>query len=189
MHWLIRRSVESFLRDIYGDVVWQSLRRASDDAMMYLSNDWHGRDLISDAARHLDKPTDDMLDDLGAWIARQERMRRLFRFSGGSFREFLENLEMLPDRVSTVLPDFDIPPMQIFSADRDFVQISLSEGYERWAHVLAGVVRVMADDYGVLGLVYVEAEKVCVQICDGDFGEKRSLKLNCKDYAYGGRQI
>lgn len=185
MHWLIRRSVETFLRDIYGDVIWQSLWRSSDSVADFWSNEWHGRNMIADAARHLHKPMEDLLDDLGAWIARQEHTRRLLRFSGRSFGEFLENLELLPDRVHMVVPDLDIPPMQIISTGDDFLQIALDEGHEEWVFVVAGLIRVMADDYGVLGLFYVQDGMVCVRVCDGSFGVKRSFKLIWDDNRYG----
>lgn len=188
MHWLIRRSVESFLRDTYGDAVWQSLWRSSDGAAAFLSNDWHGRNMITDAARHLNKTVEDLLDDLGAWIARQEHTRRLLRFSGRNFGEFLENLELLPDRVRMVVPDLAVPRMIITGSGPDFLQLSLDEEYPEWTFAIAGLIRTMADDYGVLGLIYVKDGMVCVRVCDGSFREKRGFKLIWDDAGYGARR-
>lgn len=186
MHWLIRRSVESFLRDTYGDATWQALWRVSDGGKDGSpQNDPQGLIMLTDAARHLEKLIEDLLEDLGAWIARQERIRRLLRFSGRSFGEFLENLEQLPDRVNLVVPDLAIPPIKIVLAKNDFLQISLDEKHSEWSYVLAGLIRVMADDYGVLGLISVDATKVNVQVCDGSFSEKRSFQLVWDDRACG----
>ncbi|RNF33383.1 heme NO-binding domain-containing protein [Paracoccus methylarcula] len=178
MHWLVRRSIESFLRETYSDQFWLRVcQRSGDDALQRYVYDRHSIDLISDAARFLDKPEDDLLEDLGAWIARRRRVRRLLRFSGRNFPDFLLNLEMLADRVRMVMPDFFMPRVQVFEDGADCLRIDFPPDGHDWACCMAGLIRCMADDYGALGLIWIGENSVTVQISDGSFAPGRRFLL------------
>lgn len=178
MHWLVRKFIESFLRETYGDALWQSVCRSS-GVVSYRSFmvDRNSQDLLATAARILGKPKDDLLEDLGAWSARQERIRRLLRFSGRNFHDFLLNLEMLGDRVRMVAPDFLMPRMQVTEDGADCLRVGFPPAGHEWACVMAGLIRCMADDYGALGVIWTEENNVMVQISDGFFTSGRSFLL------------
>ena len=59
-------------------------------------------DVIDALCVELDRPRLDLLEDLGTFLVshpRMERLRRLMRFSGETYLEFLLSLDDLPDRV------------------------------------------------------------------------------------------
>ncbi|SIS72700.1 heme NO-binding domain-containing protein [Paracoccus saliphilus] len=178
MHWLVRKFIESFLRETYSDALWHRVCRSSGVASYRSSiDDLNSQDLIAMAAQMLGKPKDDLLEDLGAWSARQERIRRLLRFSGRNFHDFLLNLEMLGDRVRMIAPDFLMPRIRVTEDGIDCLRVDFpSDGHE-WACAMAGLIRCMADDYGALGVIGIEENSVTVQISDGFFTSGRSFLL------------
>lgn len=176
MHWLVRKSIESFLRDTYNERLCRTACHVPGaGSQQDFILDRHSRDLIDDAARFLDKTESDLLEDLGAWIARQERTRRLLRFSGRNFREFLLNLELLPDRMRMIVPDLPMPQMRVVEDGGDCLRVEIPSDRSEWLHAIAGLIRCMADDYGVLGLIWTDDDRVIVQISDGAFTSGRSF--------------
>lgn len=178
MHWLVRKSIESFLRETYSDDFWLTVCRSSgmSSRSSYII-DRHSQELITTASDRLEKPECELLEDLGAWIARQERIRRLLRFSGRDFNDFLLNLEMLADRVSMVAPDLSVPRMQVTEEGADVVRVDFPPDESGWVSMMAGLVRCMADDYGALCLIWADENSLTVQISDGSFTPGRHFLL------------
>lgn len=182
MHRLVNRSIEVFLRDTYGDSLWNQV---ADVSGMDKGETPAGRPytetrtcaLVRAGASVLDKPAAELLEDLGAWLARVEPIRRLLRFSGRDFREFLLNLGELPDHAHMVIPDLYMPQIEVASQGADGVLLHLPGDAEQWTSTFAGVIRAMADDYGALGLIEVEGCAVRVRILDGSFTEGRDFHL------------
>ncbi|SRR6056297_95912 len=158
MHGLVNRSIECFLRDTYGASAWSEisdvagLEVESFEAMLGYEDDL--TDSVVDAASdRLGKPRDELLEDLGTYLIanrRYERLRRLMRFSGETFEEFLLSVDELPDRARLALPDLRLPPVSIASDGADRFEICCGPGLPGFSQVLAGVLRAMADDYGAL---------------------------------------
>lgn len=182
MHRLIRRSIEAFLRDTYGDAFWKNVNESAGFDSHRLGvgqpyTDTRSHALLNGAARRLGKPEPELLEDLGAWLARVEPIRRLLRFSGRDFREFLYNLVELPDHAHMVIPELNVPVMEVATDEADGLRVVLPPGRAEWVSAMAGVIRAMADDYGALGLIWVEDNAVRVQIMDGSFTEARDFRL------------
>lgn len=182
MHRLVNRSIEVFLRDTYGERLWEQVADASGvDARGFLPNrpypETRTHALIRAATAKLDKPEAELLEDLGAWLARLESIRRLLRFSGRDFREFLLNLFELPDHVLMVIPDLGMPRITVTQEGDDGVRLRLPGDAIEWTSAIAGIVRAMADDYGALGLIEVEGTEVRVRVLDGAFSEGRDFQL------------
>ena len=65
-------------------------------------------------ARHLDKPQAVLLEDIGTYFAfhpNVEALRRLLRFGGADFIEFLNLLDDLPDRARLAADDLELPEL------------------------------------------------------------------------------
>ena len=75
-------------------------------------------DLIRAAMAALDKPRAVVLEDIGAYLATVEPVRRLLRFSGTDYWEFLFSLEELQGRGRMALPDLEFPELR-FNAERN----------------------------------------------------------------------
>lgn len=90
MHGLIHRSIEAFLREVCATPLWS--RVAEDvgvDPRGFQTGRRHSdqvsRDLIATAARRLGKPESELLEDLGAWLAGLQALRRLYAVLGTRF--------------------------------------------------------------------------------------------------------
>jgi len=97
MHGLVNRCIELFMRGTYGPGLWEKVtREVGVDPEGFLT--WNaGPDkvtysIVIASARLLDKSVGEYLEDIGAWLTRQEDIRRLLRFSGSTFEEFVESL-------------------------------------------------------------------------------------------------
>ena len=192
MHGLINRSIEGFLRHTYGDAFWRGVAEASGiDPRGFQTireyPDALSHALINNAALQLDKPETELLEDLGAWLARLESVRRLLRFSGRDFGEFLMTLDELPGRAHMVIPDLGMPRMQVTAAPGGAmgasIRVVMPDCFQEWRSVMAGLIRAMDDDYGALGLIGVEGTAVTVQVSDNSFCEGRSFSLGAQPMA------
>ncbi|MFI0397005.1 heme NO-binding protein [Paracoccus jiaweipingae] len=172
----LSRSVEAFLRHTYGRTFAEGTGAAPDrqaidgDAMGFVLP------LLQAAGAQLHKPVEELTEDWAAWLARHEAVRRLLRFSGAEFRDFIAALGELPGRVRMVLPA-NAPPRVRVVPQGEGPQQLVVEGADIWAHFLAGMVRAMADDYGSLALVSVEGSTVMVDVSLDRFVSGRGFDL------------
>lgn len=188
MHRLVIRAVQEFLRDTYGEALLREVAACERTAAG--SGEWgraddanatkrrlRGESVISAAADILDKPAIELFEDLGAWLAQREPIRRLLRFSGRDFKDFVLSLEELPGRVHYVIPDMEIPAIQVLREDDGTIVLTLPDSSPAWTAILGGLLRAMADDYGALGLIVVEGCGIEVHISDHSFTEGRDFHL------------
>ncbi|MDB6176956.1 heme NO-binding domain-containing protein [Paracoccus sp. Z330] len=184
MQQLIIRAIEEFLRQTYGEKLWlravdrgMEHDRRSIDLASAAPKGLSVERLVTCAAIELDKSPQELMEDGGAWLARREAFRRLLRFSGRDFKDFLLSLEELPGRAHFVAPDLAMPDISVsLCADGEFT-LRLPEGTWGWAPLLGGVVRAMADDYGALGLIAVEGNVITVKIPEAEFSPGRDFNL------------
>ncbi|MBM3606601.1 MAG: heme NO-binding protein [Alphaproteobacteria bacterium] len=178
MNSLINRAVEEFLRAIYGEGLVQAVADEAAvaggvDALPAMDT---GAAAMGRAAFRLSKPRSEMFEDLGAWLTQIEPIRRLLRFSGRDFRDFLLRLEELPGRAHLVLPSLQIPRLQVDAAGQS-IWVVLLDPNDSWQFVLAGLIRGMADDYGALCLISAESSTIRVDIWDEQFAKGRNFCL------------
>ena len=97
--------------------------------------------------------------------------RRLLRFGGVTFADFLHSLEDLPERGRLALPDLELPLLEVSDLENGDYLLRCAPMVQGVGHVMVGLLRAMADDYGALVLLehgggMAGDEVVRVQILD-----------------------
>lgn len=187
---LINRSFQSFLRDTYGTALWEAVARDIGMTPMgfeaMLSYDDALTDQVIDAASALlHRPRETLMEDMGTYLVSHESLfivRRLLRFSGGNFTEFLNSIEELPERGRLVLPDLDLPCLDLHDLGAGHFRLYCMARLTGTGHMIMGLMRAMADDYGALVLLeHLGTEEGCevisVQIADHALYEARPFRL------------
>ncbi len=181
MHGLVNRSLQAFLIGTYGTALWEAVAQdidmdASGVEAMLQYDDGVTDLLVSAASRRLDKPRDSLLEDVGAYLASREALRRLLRFGGRDYPDFLLTLDELPDRIRLAIPDIDLPVITVSEPGPSRFLVSCAMPFYR--HVLAGLLRAMADDYGALAVIDTcEDGGLCVDLMDTQFAAGRRFDL------------
>jgi len=194
MHGLINRSIQCFLRDTYGPDIWALVateaRLGFDSFEAMLSYDTALTEAVIVAAtRVLDRPRDTVLEDFGTYLVSHpnlEPLRRLLRFGGMTFEEFLHSLEDLPERGRLAVPDLDLPMLVLAERGGEEFTLTCSFPLAGVGHVMTGLLRAMADDYGALVLIDTcgpeggpqdAAEVVSVHLLERGFAKGRRFDL------------
>ncbi len=187
---LINRSFQFFLIDTWGVEAWETVASATGlpfagfEAM--LSYDDGALDRVIEASSsHLHRSRFSLMEDLGTYLVahpRQSTVRRLLRFSGANFTDFLASIEELPDRGRLVLPDLDLPGLTLADLGGGAFRLRCLSPITGAGHVIMGLLRAMADDYGALVLLEhlgVEGgeEVIGIQIADLELYEARPFSL------------
>jgi len=193
MHGLVNRSIELFLADTYGQSAWKEiLRRADQDGEGFepmLSYDDEVTYAVLEAAvATLEKDMASLLEDLGTFLisnSKVQALRRLLRFGGVNFSEFLLSLDELPGRTRLAVSDLDLPDLEIIEDGSDRFVLKADQKWLGIGHVLVGVLRAMADDYGALVFLEFEGaengvETVSIQLLETAFSEGREFQLSQK---------
>ena len=190
MHGLINRSIQSFLRDTYGDRLWLGVAEdaglgAEGFEAMLCYDDALTVAMVDCAARRLDRPRDAVLEDLGTYLVSHpnlERLRRLLRFGGVSFVDFLHSLDDLPGRARLALPEFDPPVLELLDDAPGRFTLHCRAPLPGIGHVVVGLLRAMADDYGALVLLeHLGAKRggelVSIHLLETQFAAGRRFEL------------
>lgn len=193
MHGLINRSIQCFVGDTYGSGVWGRVTQAAElddtqfEAMLSYEDAITFR-ILDETARCLQKPVDAVLEDLGTYLVSHpnvEALRRLLRFGGESFIDFVYSLDDLRGRARLAVPDLELPQIEVVEVEQTVFRVNCIWTHPGFAHVLVGVLRAMADDYGAL--VYLEhrgtgqdGELVEINLLDMDFATGRPFHLTAR---------
>ncbi|PPB80220.1 heme-NO-binding protein [Albidovulum inexpectatum] len=183
MHGLVNRSIESFLRHTYGNETWGEIAdqagidRAGFEAMM-VYDDAVTNDLLRAAAIRLDRPVEAIAEDVGAYLVGYEPLRRLLRFGGVEYIDFLLSLDELPDRAHLAVPDLDMPDLEISGGENGHFELCCKPDRFGFSSMLAGLVRAMADDYGALALIECAGGgRVTIDLLDERHARGRAFDL------------
>ena len=191
MHGLVNRAIQCFLRDTFGADAWRDISAtagAPPDGFesMLLYDDALTMRMIDAATARLDRPRESLLEDLGTYLVshpNREGLRRLLRFGGVSFVDFLHSLDDLPGRSRLAVPDLDIPPLELEETGEGSFTLTLHTPRAEFATVMIGVLRAMADDYGALALsdhampAPDGAPRLSIDVFDARFSSGRSFEL------------
>lgn len=190
---LIPRSFQFFLRDTFGVAQWEAVAKRAESSSIgfeaMVSYPAALVELMIDAASEvLNRPRESLLEDLGTYLVSHEKpgtVRRLLRFSGGNFAEFLNSVEELPERGRLILPDLDLPDLELVDLGAGQFQLRCRSGLAGAGHIMVGLLRAMADDYGALVLldhlgIVAGAEVISVQIADQALYEARPFSLGMR---------
>lgn len=190
MHGLILRAIQVFLRDIWGAAFWQTvatdLRLPAQGFEAMLTYDRAlGAAVLDRAAARLNRSRDSLLEDMGTYLVshpRRDGVRRLLRFGGPGFPDFVHSLTHLPGRVRLAVPDLHLPALQVSELGPDCFRVTVGVGDDLTAplaSLLVGLIRAMADDYGALVLIEAEADAAAIRIdlLDGYHAQARDFTL------------
>lgn len=190
MYGLINRALENFLKERHGTALWRHVaRRANspyDRFEPLLTYDPGLTDaLIGAACDQLGQTRETVLEDLGTdLVSHRDRdgFRRLLRFGGVTFRDFLHSLEELPDRARLALPHLRLPALDLCDHGAGRFTLRVVPYFGGAEQILLGLLRAMADDYGALVVLElatpVEGVAVIViHVLDESFAEGRRFDL------------
>lgn len=189
MQGLVNRAIQCFVRDNYGWTTWEQVVRLSGsgvtsfEAMLDYDPAISGR-LCTALERVLRKPREALLEDLGTYLVSHpsmEALRRLLRFGGASFAEFLTSLDDLPDKARFAMADINLPAMSCREVlDMQF-ELRIAPGLPDFAAAMLGVLRAMADDYGALVILDHDnkgrPDIITVTLADVGFAQDRGFAL------------
>lgn len=193
MHGLINRAIQCFVTDSYGIDKWVESTRVADLRFvefesMLTYDDAMTPQLLDAVSFVLKRPRNDVMEDIGTYLVSHpnvEALRRLLRFGGVTFVDFLHSLDDLPDRARLAVSDLNLPRMELREhASGQFTLICQSpvSGY---GHVMMGVLRTMADDYGALAVLEHTGsgqgiETISIMLIETEFAEGRVFDLGAR---------
>ncbi len=193
MHGLINRSIQCFLRDTYGENIWREIALGADlgfDSFeALLRYDVAQTEAVLRAAsRTLSKSRDVVLEDVGTYLVSNpnvQALRRLLRFGGESFVDFLHSLDQLHERAKLAVPDLRLPVLQLRDHSLTNFTITVDHKDPGFGFVLVGVLRAMADDYGALALIEYQGRKdryetIGIELLETRFSEGRDFALSAR---------
>ncbi len=158
---IVNRAIECFARDTYGHEAWHDIvalaELGHDRFEAMLSYDDNVTEHVLDAAEtRLAKSREEFLEDLGTYLVSHpsfEPLRRLLRFGGETYVDFLLSLDELPERARLAVPDLDLPDISVTPVGSDRFSVRTGEGWSGFGPIMAGAVRGIADDYGALAIL------------------------------------
>lgn len=193
MHGLINRAIQCFMRDTYGQPTWIEVTRTAglefDRFEAMLSYDEAVTFRVLDAiCAKLNKSHNDVLEDIGTYLVSNpnvEALRRLLRFGGVTFQEFLHSLDDLRDRARLAVDDLELPHLELRDHAGDRFSLTVRAPQPGFGHVMMGVLRAMADDYGAL--VFLEhcgtskgVEVIEITLVESSFAAGRHFDLGAR---------
>lgn len=193
MHGLINRGIQRFVIDSYGDANWQAaMARAglgfTDFEAMWTYDDDVTPAVLAAICDVLDRPYEELLEDIGTYLvshANVEALRRLLRFGGVTFVEFLHSLDDLPDRARLAVSNLDLPRLELREQSAEHYSLRCYGDIEGWGHLFMGVLRAMADDYGVLAFLEHKGtqdgyEMLEISLLETEFSDGRGFELGAR---------
>jgi len=196
MHGLIHRSIQNYMCDCYGMDAWREVAARAGvvppDFEPMLNYDKAVAPAVLDAmALVLRRPRAEVMEDIGTYLVSHpntEAVRRLLRFGGTNFEDFLHSLDDLPDRARMAVADLHLPAIELHGHSEGKYSLicdsaSTDSGpLSGFGHLMTGVLRVMADDYGALALLELEQgeegrEIVRIQLIEADYADGRAFQL------------
>lgn len=201
MHGIICRSFEGFLNAAYGQPLWLSVREQLDLSFESFEPMFHyGDDILSDVvdacSAVLGKPREALLEDFGTYLVAgmtSGRVRRLLRYGGLDYEDFLHSFEELPGRAALAVPDIRLPDIELLEPKQGEFELICRSDFDGAGFVVTGLLRALADDYGALVLIshegsWVGGEIVSINLLEKKFAEGRGFHLDGKsDLSVGER--
>lgn len=183
---LLLRSLQSYVIDTFGAPSWQKVCRAAGLTVAtfepMLRYDPGTADRIAlVVAGVLRRSVDTVWEDVGTYLVTnpdREGVRRLLRFGGTCFADFLHSLEELPGRARLAMPHLEAPELTLAEVGPDRFELRCQSPVRGLQRVLAGLLTAMADDYGALCLIE-PGEDGCtmISVLDRRHSEARHFHL------------
>ncbi len=185
---LLLRSLQGYVCDTFGVPLWQAVCRRSGltvetfEPMLRYDPGTADR-LAQVAADVLGRSVEAVWEDMGIHLVtnpRHQGVRRLLRFGGIGFTDFLHSLEELPGRARLAVADIDLPDLQLDELGPDRFEICCQSRIKGLVRVLVGILTAMADDYGSLCLIEADDQglgRIQVQVLDRFHNTARRFDL------------
>lgn len=190
MYGLFNRAIEKFVIETYGNALWRDVTAHTESGIRnfeaLLSYEAETTvDLFASLARALKRSQGEVLEDLGTFLVTHsdlDPVRRLMRFGGDTFSDFIHSLEELEARARMALPELQLPRIDVRESTEGCFTLTCSCEVPGGGHILTGVLRAMADDYGAF--VFLEhmgerdgIETLNVRLLDKNFASGRAFEL------------
>ncbi len=193
MHGLINRAIQCFAVDTYGQEKWLDATKVADldfvdfEAMLIYDDDLTPR-ILDALAQVMDRPRPELMEDLGTYLVSHptvEALRRLLRFGGVNFVEFLHSLDDLPDRARLAVSDLNLPRIELREHGTGRFSLVCDCPIAGYGHVMMGILRTMADDYGTLAVLDHQGggqgtEVISISLIETEFAEGRVFDLGAR---------
>ena len=193
MHGLINRSIQNYVCDSAGPEVWADAARRARlgldefEAMLSYPDGLTPKTLDAVCAV-LDRDRAEVMEDIGTYLVSHpgyEAVRRLLRFGGVNFCDFLHSLDDLPDRARLALSDLILPSLELREHAEGQFSLLCDAPVAGYGHLMMGVLRVMADDYGALVVLDHAGsaggvETLNIMVVETDFAAGRSFDLGAR---------
>ncbi|MGR3760196.1 heme NO-binding domain-containing protein [Roseobacteraceae bacterium NS-SX3] len=190
MHGLINRAIQAFVTSTYGSDRWADVMNEAElgftefEAMLIYPDD-QSQKMLAAMEKVLQRPLPEMLEDMGTFLVSNpqvEALRRLLRFGGVNYVEFLHSLDDLPDRARLAVSDLHLPALELVEQALGQFDLICQPGLPGYAHVMMGILRAMADDYGDLVILdhtgsQRDAEVITITLIETEFAEGRAFDL------------
>lgn len=190
MHGLIHSAIEAFVCHTHGEDQWRRAAvcaesphqdlRAGQSADADRSND-----ILDDICACLKRERAEFLEDLGTFLVSHPDLgpvRRLLRFCGETYVDFLFSLEDLPERVRLAVTDLDLPRLELRERMTGFYILTCHPGMPGFGALMTGILRAMADEYGTLAMLDLRlhqdgSEVLSIAIVDSGHAQARNFDL------------
>ncbi|MGB7317809.1 MAG: heme NO-binding domain-containing protein [Planktotalea sp.] len=193
MHGLVNKAIEAFVIDTYGAKAWDAVALAADlddphfEAMMVYDHAITPR-VIDCACKTLSADKADLLQNLGTYLVSQpsqQAVRRLLRFGGVDFSDFLYSLDDLSDRARLAVADLHLPKLELREHTSNQFSLTVRTDVDGFGHVLVGLLTAMADDYGALVMLEYggrqgHIETVAIALLESAFAEGNRFELGAR---------
>lgn len=193
MHGLINKAIQSFTCHTYGPERWLKVTTAagldfSDYESMLIYDEEQSRRVLQELSHELDRNLSDVLEDVGTFLVSNpvvESLRRLLRFGGDNYTEFLHSLDDLPDRARLAVSDLKLPMLELREHTSGHFSLTCHPGLPGFGNVMLGVLRAMADDYGTLVVLDHHSGShgsvvIDITVIENSWSEGRSFDLGAR---------
>lgn len=193
MHGLINRSFQNYMSDSYGRAAWFDVAARAgvippEFEAMLTYDDALTPAVLDAMAQVLQRGRAEVLEDIGTYLVSHphtEALRRLLRFGGVNFEDFLHSLDDLPDRARMAVAELHLPAIALHDDSEGRYRLICDSPLAGFGHLMMGVLRVMADDYGALALLELEEgeggrETVHIQLVAADYADGRAFDLGAR---------
>ena len=193
MHGFINRSFQNYMTDSYGRTAWLKVAGRAcvtppEFEAMLTYDDAVTPAVLNAMGEVLGRVRGEIMEDIGTYLVSHpntEAVRRLLRFGGMNFEDFLHSLDDLPDRAQMAVSDLYLPAIELHGHKDGHFSLICDSPLAGFGHLMMGVLRVMADDYGVLALLELEESEAGkeifhIQMVAADFADGRAFDLGAR---------
>ncbi len=187
---LLLRSLQSYVIDTFDPAQWQEVCRRAGllvetfEPMLRYDEGTADR-IASIVAEVLGRSVDTIWEDVGTYLVTypdRESVRRLLRFGGTSYADFLHSLEELPGRARLAMPHLAVPEMTLKEIGPDQFELRCQTHVAGLQRVLVGLLTAMADDYGALCVIEPEEDgRTLISVLDRSHSEARQFDLAMRE--------